>query len=115
MGLSGRSEEVSATWTGVLVPPNSETYTFYISNDDNAEFKLGSNALVTIGCCSTTGWSYALTAGEAYDIFFSLTNGPNEKYIEVAWETPTITHAPIPASAFFLASPGTKFPESSSS
>ena len=38
MGLCGASDLVSATWTGVLVPPTSETYTFHIRIDDIVRF-----------------------------------------------------------------------------
>ena len=54
----------STRFTGYIVPPYTETYTFWLLTDDYGEFNLEDVNRITVTCCSwSSGYSVALNAG----------------------------------------------------
>ena len=92
MGLAG-PDNVSASWSGVIIPPSTDTYTFYVLHDDSASLKIGTWATnYWGGCCVTeTTTGYYLTEGVPYDFFATVENGHGPKNYLLYWSTPSMS------------------------
>ncbi|MGW0085286.1 PA14 domain-containing protein [Streptomyces sp. NPDC003393] len=103
---TGRSDDVSARWTGRIVPQRTGAHTFSITGDNG--FRLWIDGKLTIDHWvddwdrEQTSAPVELTAGTAYDIkveYFEHYGGSN---LHVRWTEPGGTKEPVPQSAFLL-------------
>ncbi|MFF0792229.1 PA14 domain-containing protein [Streptomyces spiralis] len=103
---TGRSDDVSARWTGRIVAEKTGAHTFSITGDNG--FRLWIDGKLTIDHWvddwdrEQTSAPVELTAGTAYDIkveYFEHYGGSN---LHVRWTEPGGTKEPVPQSAFLL-------------
>ncbi|MEW1722478.1 PA14 domain-containing protein [Streptomyces sp. NPDC093109] len=103
---TGRTTDVSARWTGKIVPATSGAHTFSVIGDNG--FRLWIDGRLTIDHWvddwdrEQTAPPVDLVAGRAYDLkveYFQHTGGAN---LHLRWTEPGGTKRPVPASAFRL-------------
>src|SRR5450631_1040732 len=103
LGRINRSEYYSVRWTGQVLAPTSETYTFYTQSDDGVRLYVNNTLVVTNwinhGTTENSG-AITLTAGQWYDLKLEYYQSSGQSVIQLKYQTPTITKQIIPAANF---------------
>ena len=85
----GEPPSFIGTWSGTIVAPTSELYTFVVQHDDTYEVTI--NGIYHVGtCCGYSSFSQYLTAGVEYSFDASIWNAGGPCFILMWWQTPTI-------------------------
>jgi hypothetical protein len=120
------ADNYSRRLTGLLIPPTTGDYTFWIAGDDDCRLYLGSGggsagkALVATvdGYSSFQAWDsqgsqksalIPLQAGKVYWLEAQQREGGGGDHVSVAWSGPGISRVAIPASALFPFTPAADF------
>jgi len=119
-GFQNRADNYGARMSGWLKAPETGTYTFWISADDNGELRLSSDAnpvnkalIASVPAFtnylewekypSQKNTTVSLTAGKFYYIEALMKEGTGGDHIEVGWKLPSgALEQPIPAGRMYL-------------
>lgn len=97
----------SARWTGKILAPKTETYTFYVKGDDGIRIWVNGQKLVDNWRNGSMANEFSgkinLTAGVKYDIKIEFFQNTGRAGLQLLWSTPTIVKAVVPSTAFFTA------------
>lgn len=94
----------SARWTGKLLPPTTETFTFYTTSDDGIRLWIDNNLIIDSWIDQSPtehSASVALQAGVKSDIKIEYFENGGGAVAQLAWSSPSVPKASIPASALF--------------
>ena len=95
------SDDVSARWTGEIVPRYTETYTLWMEHDDGA--RLWIDNLLVVDGWNNAEWTYGtvqLQAGVAYDIKVELRSWGGG-YLVLHWRSPSQIDEVVPQGRLF--------------
>ena len=93
---------VSGRWTGSIVPPYSNWYTFAIYHDDSFTFTINGTYKEHWGCCDTDYVSVYLSAGVSYPFTLYWTEGWGAAYIRLQWYySQQGYYGTVPSSSFY--------------
>jgi len=91
----------SAQWLGYFLPTTTETYSFYLTSDDQSTLWLGaaataslaltSSALLNLTSGQTLTGSISLTSGSYYPMRLQYSAQADPDYFTASFSTPTIT------------------------
>ena len=76
----GEPPSFSGTWSGTIVAPTSELYTFVVLHDDTYSVTINGNYHTGI-CCGFSSFSHYLTAGVEYSFDATIWNDHGPCYI----------------------------------
>lgn len=96
--------DISARWTGWVVPAYSETYTFYVACDDGQRLWVNGQALVddwNIHGVTECSGTIALTAGRKYTIKMEFFQGGGPGGAYLSWSSPSLKKEIIPQNRLF--------------
>lgn len=100
----------SVRWTGSVLAPKTETYTFYTHSDDGAKLTVNGqvlvNKLVPQGPTTWSG-SIALIAGQKYSIQYEYIERYGGAQASLSWSSPTLAKQIIPTANLFDTAPTT--------
>ncbi|UJF31492.1 PA14 domain-containing protein [Paenibacillus hexagrammi] len=103
---TGKQDNANARWSGQIMPPQTDTYTFYMIGDNG--FRLWVNDQLVIDHWvddwdkEQTGIPITLEGGKKYSFkveYFENYGGSN---LYLLWSTPTMAKTIVPADAFYL-------------
>ncbi|MCW1914016.1 putative Ig domain-containing protein [Luteolibacter sp. GHJ8] len=120
------ADTYSRRLTGLLVPPTTGDYTFWVAGDDDCRLYLGTEggSASKVQIASVDGYTnyqawdsqgsqksalIPLQAGKVYWIEAQQREGGGGDHLSVAWSGPGISRVAIPASAFFPFTPAADF------
>jgi hypothetical protein len=95
-------DNFSARWTGQIVAPKSETYTFRTSSDDGIRVWIAGQ--LVIDNWTDHGWTdntkhVALTAGQSYDIKIEYYESGNTALAMLRWSSPSTPLDVVPGTS----------------
>ena len=97
------SDNFSATWTGYITAPTTDTYTLHFWYDDRFRLYLD-NALVAdhwaTGCCTWRTMTYPFTAGQKIPFKIEMSEGGGGAGARIQWSYTGQTQVAVPPSAF---------------
>ena len=93
--------DASATWTGRLLAPYSELFTFTLGADDLYELFIDNATIISslTGCCTYTSGTKQLTAGQFYDIVVKFKDTGFGAWIYLKWSSASVPLQVIPSTA----------------
>jgi prepilin-type N-terminal cleavage/methylation domain-containing protein len=98
-------DNFSATWTGYITAPTTDTYTLYMWYDDRFRLYLD-NTLVadhwTTGCCTWRTMTYNFTAGQQVPIKMEMAENGGGSGARLQWSYTGQTQVAVPATAFSI-------------
>ena len=99
------SSFVSVRWLGKLLPPVSETFTFYLTADDAANLALNHTLLINASdvCCIEHRASVFLTQGVYYDLALEYQQLTGAANVVLQYSSASVRKQVIPASQLFYA------------
>jgi hypothetical protein len=120
------ADSYSRRLTGLLIPPSTGDYTFWIAGDDDCRLYLGTDGgsaskvriAMVDGYSSFQAWDsqtsqksalIPLQAGKVYWFEAQQREGGGGDHVSVAWSGPGISRVAIPASALFPFTPAADF------
>jgi hypothetical protein len=120
------ADNYSRRLTGLLVPPTTGDYTFWIAGDDDCRLYLGTGGgsaskvqiAMVDGYTNYQSWdsqgsqksaAISLQAGKVYWLEAQQREGGGGDHVSVAWSGPGISRVAIPASALFPFTPAADF------
>lgn len=99
------ADNFSATWTGYITAPTTDTYTLYMWYDDRFRLYLD-NTLVadhwTTGCCTWRTMTYNFTAGQTIPIKMEMAEGGGGAGARLQWSYTGQPQVAVPATAFSI-------------
>ncbi|MGO4107878.1 PA14 domain-containing protein [Paenibacillus sp. YAF4_2] len=105
-GLTGVEDGANVRWTGQIIPPQTDDYTFYMMGDNGfrvwIDNKLVIDHWVNDWDKEQTSSPITLEGSHKYDIkieYFEDFGGSN---LYLRWSTPTLTKEIVPGNAFYL-------------
>jgi len=100
------ADTFSVRWTGQMLPPTTETYTFYTRSDDGVRLWVDGRLLVdnwTDHSPSTNRGTIALVAGRKVDVRMEMYENTGGAVARLQWSTATIARQVVPTSQLFPA------------
>ncbi|MHC4252072.1 MAG: PA14 domain-containing protein [Planctomycetota bacterium] len=92
-------------WEGSIVPPETGTYTFYLSSDDKSRLWIAGTIVISAGTeLRRPSQPLGLQAGKAVPVQLEHEEGVGGAMMELLWTGPGI-HAPVPVPAEALRPP----------
>ena len=94
----------SVRWTGQFAADQTEVYTFYVLADESARLWIDGKLLLATGSDNfffERRESIALIGGERHDLRMETLSKGGNAIAKLAWSSPSIPKAPVPASHFF--------------
>lgn len=91
----------SGTWTGKIKAPTTETYTFYLSSDNDAELFLNGSKIIdhaaggAVGVNQYTSAQYSMNAGEWVAVEVNAVNYGGPAHLSIKWSAPMHTNNQI--------------------
>ena len=89
---SGADDYVSARWSGTLIPPYSETYTFSFQCDDYAEFYIDGTLRKQVYWSAWHTYTISLIAGQKYLIELKMQEYGIGALIYMKWSSASISN-----------------------
>ena len=101
------SDYVSIIWSGKLVVPKTDVYTFYMTADDSAVLTLNHSILIngTDVCCIEHRASILLVAGVYYDFNIAYVELTGSASINLKYSSSSILKQIVPPSLFYTSFP----------
>eukprot|EP01036_Dinobryon_divergens_P022354 gene22354-30602_t len=101
------SDYVSVIWSGKLMLPKSDVYTFYLTADDSAVLTLNHSVLIngTDVCCIEHRASLLLLAGVYYDLNVAYIELTGSASISLKYSSSSIQKQVLPSSILFASFP----------
>lgn len=101
--VGGIGENFSARFSGQIVPPKTDDYTFVMKADDGAHLWIDGRPLIdsqqVTPLAEKTG-TIRLEAGKAYDFDLDFFDVSGNAQLQLSWKTATTTQTIVPATAF---------------
>jgi len=100
----------SVRWTGQVLAPNTETFTFYTTTDDGVRLWVNGEQLINKWVDQgPTEWSgtIALTAGQKYNIVMEYYENGGGAVAKLFWSSASNAKGPVPQNALFAIGPPT--------
>jgi hypothetical protein len=100
------STDYSVTWSGAISAPQTGTYTFYMTVDDDARLRIGDAWVLdrlaySGGSATVVQGTAALVAGQHTPFLLRYWQGPGTAVAKLEWSGPGVARAVVPASALF--------------
>lgn len=96
----------SVRWSGKILVPYGEEYTFYVTSDDGVRLYVNNQSLVNEwNEHSATEYSGKITleAGKRYPIRLEYYENDGVALVKLEWSSPTVSREVIPAKYLYLA------------
>ena len=101
------ADSFSARWTGVVVPLYTDTYTFYVTQDDGARLWVNGRLIVDSWAdqnAAEHSGTITLTAGQKYDIRLEYYEHTGTALVSLSWSSAHQTKQIIPTSQLYPSS-----------
>jgi len=100
-----RSDTFSVRWTGEIVAPSSEAYTFITGSDDGIRVYLDGELIIDAWAdqdrVETTANPVEMVAGQRYPIVVEGYENGGEAEWQLYWQSPSTPRQPVPQSALY--------------
>ena len=99
-------ETFSVRWSGEILIPYGEEYTFYVTSDDGVRLAVNSKNLVSAWneqSSATFNGKITLEAGKRYPLRLEYYQQGGEALAKLEWSSPTVSRQVIPAKYLYPA------------
>jgi hypothetical protein len=103
-GAPVKTDNFSARWTGRVLAPKTETYTFQTKSDDGVRLWINGKLIIdnwVTHSLTTNTAKVALTAGQYYAVKMEYYEATATASVQLLWSTPTIANVVIPQANLY--------------